>query len=184
MEGEPSRPARGADRDRDRGRPLGRRRPGAGWCAASPRHDELADALRGRPLAGHDVKSLGGGRHGLLAAAEREGVDVLIGHDTMLAAYLLDPARRSYELVELAADAGLGVAREEPARAARGGGRGGAARARRGGGGVLDPAEEARLVGELAEQQRPGSRSSGCESCSTRWSSRWSTCSPRWSEWG
>ena len=28
----------------------------------------------------------------------------------MLAAYLLEPARRSYELAELAADAGIGVA--------------------------------------------------------------------------
>ena len=38
--------------------------------------DELAVALGDRPLTGHDLKSLGGGRHGLLAAAVREGVEL------------------------------------------------------------------------------------------------------------
>ena len=114
-------------------------------------HDELAVALAGKPLAAHDVKSLGGGRHGLLAAAAREGVDLVLAHDTMLAAYLLEPQRRTYELTELAADAGIGLAAgaesepdpdgqmslgEEPEAG-------------------LDPAEEARLVAALAEVQRP-----------------------------
>ena len=58
----------------------------------------------------HDAKSLGGGRHGLLAAAAREGVELQLDHDTMLAAYLLEPQRRTYELTELAADAGIGIA--------------------------------------------------------------------------
>ena len=73
-------------------------------------HDELAVALADKPLAGHDLKSLGGGRHGLLAAAAREGVELGLEHDTMLAAYLLEPQRRTYELTELAADAGIGIA--------------------------------------------------------------------------
>jgi len=116
--------------------------------------DELAVALVSRPLVAHDVKSLGGGRHGLLAAAAREGVGPKLDHDTMLAAYLLEPQRRTYELTELAADAGIGIAA-------------GAAPAKEGeddgqlsldgeeGEAGLDPAEEARLVAALAEAQRP-----------------------------
>ncbi len=80
------------------------------WAAAgaestvtgSASHDELAVALGERPVSGHDIKSLGGGRHGLLAAAAREGVELRLDHDTLLAAYLLEPERRTYELVELA----------------------------------------------------------------------------------
>jgi len=129
------------------------------WAAAEPdrilsgesTHDELAVALAGKPLAAHDAKSLGGGRHGLLAAAAREGVELELDHDTMIAAYLLEPQGRTYELTELAADAGLGLAAgaeeepdpdgqmslgEEPEAG-------------------LDPAEEARLVAALAEVQRP-----------------------------
>ncbi len=129
------------------------------WAAAeaerilsgSASHDELAVALAGKPLAAHDLKSLGGGRHGLLAAAEIEGVELNLDHDTMVAAYLLEPQRRTYELTELAADAGIGLAAgaedepdpdgqmslgEEPEAG-------------------LDPAEEARLVAALAEVQRP-----------------------------
>ena len=119
-------------------------------------HDELAVALAGRPLAGHDVKSLGGGRHGLLAAAEREGVDVLIGHDTVLAAYLLDPARRGYELLELAADAGLGVA-QTPEAESEGGAEDGELQLSLGeeADEGIDPAEEASLVAALAEHQAP-----------------------------
>ena len=67
-------------------------------------------ALAGRPILAHDAKSLGGGRHGLLAAAAREGVELDLAHDTMIAAYLLEPQRRAYELIELAADAGIGIA--------------------------------------------------------------------------
>ncbi len=77
--------------------------------------DELAVALAGRPITGHDLKSLGGGRHGLLAAAVREGVELELEHDTMLAAYVLEPQRRTYELTELAADAGIGIAATEAA---------------------------------------------------------------------
>src|SRR5581483_11063004 len=55
---------------------------------------ELAKSLGDRSLIGHDLKSLGGGaRHGLLAAAGPAALD--LRHDTMVGAYLLDPARRS-----------------------------------------------------------------------------------------
>jgi len=108
----------------------------------------LAAKLRERPLIAHDAKSLGGhGRHSLLANAEHP---LVIEHDTMIAAYLIDPARRTYVLEELAADQGLAAARageepppedgqlrlgEEPEAAA-------------------DPAVEARLAWELAQRQR------------------------------
>jgi DNA polymerase I len=120
--------------------------------AGSSTLDELAIALAGRPLAAHDLKSLGGGRHGLLAAAAREGVELSLDHDTLLAAYLLEPQRRTYELTELAADAGIGLAEG----AAVGGGEddGQLALGEEVEAG-LDPAEEARLVAALVEAQRP-----------------------------
>ncbi|HEX4730153.1 MAG TPA: DNA polymerase I [Solirubrobacterales bacterium] len=117
-------------------------------------HDELAVALADKPIAGHDLKSLGGGRHGLLAAAAREGVELGLEHDTMLAAYLIEPQRRTYELTELAADAGIGIAA----------GAGGAKSDDEDDGQLalgeeveagLDPAEEARLVAALADDQLP-----------------------------
>jgi DNA polymerase I len=118
--------------------------------------DELAVALTDHPIAAHDLKSLGGGRHGLLAAAAREGVELALDHDTLLAAYLLEPQRRTYELPELAADAGIGLA--EGAAAGEAG-----ADAEEDGQlalgeeveAGLDPPEEARLVAALAEAQRP-----------------------------
>jgi DNA polymerase-1 len=114
-------------------------------------HDEVAVELGGRPLAGHDLKSLGGGRHGLLAAAAREGVELNLDHDTMLAAYLLEPQRRTYELTELAADAGIGIA--EGAGAEPSGEEDGQMALGEEVEAGLDPAEEARLVAALAEVQ-------------------------------
>jgi len=113
--------------------------------------DELAVALGERPLVAHDAKSLGGGRHGLLAAAAREGVEPELDHDTMLAAYLLEPQRRTYDLTELAADAGLGI-EAVPAPEPDGDGQ---LSLEGDGEAGLDPAEEARLVHALAEVQRP-----------------------------
>jgi DNA polymerase-1 len=72
--------------------------------------DELAVALGSKPFAAHDAKSSGGSKHGLFAAAAREGLELNLDHDTMVAAYLLEPQRRTYDLVELAADAGIGLA--------------------------------------------------------------------------
>ncbi len=123
--------------------------------------DELAVGLAGKPLAGHDLKSLGGGRHGLLAAAAREGVELELEHDTMVAAYLLEPQRRTYDLVELAADAGIGIAEE--AAAASGDEDGQLALGEEFEAG-LDPGEEARLVAALAAQQRPRIDELGLES--------------------
>ncbi|MDQ2939738.1 MAG: DNA polymerase I, partial [Actinomycetota bacterium] len=112
----------------------------------------LAKEISAQPLIAHDAKSLGGGRHGLLAAAAEAGVDLVLEHDTMLAAYLLDPARRNYDLVELSADAGLGVTRNEERATSDGDEQlelGEEAEA------ALEPPEEARLVAELTDLQRP-----------------------------
>ena len=111
---------------------------------------ELADlgtGFMGRPLLAHDAKSLGAdGRDGLLSTAKPGTLN--LEHDTMVAAYLLDPGRRTYALDELAADSGLSVVspgaetqaadpqlelEESPER---------------------EPASDARLTWELAERQR------------------------------
>ena len=135
---------------------------GERWAAAQAERtltgsatlDELAVALAGVPLAAHDAKSLGGGRHGLLTAAAREGVELSLDHDTLLAAYLLEPQRRTYELTELAADAGIGLAEDVAASSEADGDDGQLALGEEVEAG-LDPAEEARLVAALAETQRP-----------------------------
>jgi DNA polymerase-1 len=113
---------------------------------------KLAAEIASHPLIAHDAKSLGGGRHGLLAAAAEAEIALELEHDTMLAAYLVDPARRNYDLVELSADAGLGVTRNEERDSSNGDEQlelGEEAEA------ALEPPEEARLVAELTELQRP-----------------------------
>src|SRR6476659_4270530 len=124
---------------------------GARIVAGTATLDELAVAIAGRPFVAHDAKSLGGGRHGLLAAAAREGVELTLDHDTMLAAYLLEPQRRTYELTELAADAGIGLAEGAAAEGEDGAQLALGEEVEAG----LDPAEEARLVAALADTQRP-----------------------------
>jgi DNA polymerase-1 len=118
---------------------------------------QLAEQISDHPLTFHDAKSQGGGgRTGLLAVAPPGTLD--LAHDTMVAAYLIDPARRVYDLSELAADAGLAAA---SAAAVVGEGEGGeeapeseqlslAAESEP----TADPALEARLVFELATRQR------------------------------
>ncbi|HEU5104872.1 MAG TPA: DNA polymerase I [Solirubrobacterales bacterium] len=123
--------------------------------------DELAVALGPKPFAAHDAKSLGGGRHGLLAAAAREGVELNLDHDTMIAAYLLEPQRRTYDLVELAADAGIGIA--EGASAEKPDEDDGQLALDQELEAGLDPAEEARLVAALAAQQSPRIEELGLE---------------------
>jgi DNA polymerase-1 len=130
--------------------------------AGSAAHDELAVALGGRAFLAHDAKSLGGGRHGLLAAAAREGVELALDHDTMIAAYLLEPQRRTYELTELAADAGIGLA--EGATAAAADEEDGQLALGEEVEAGLDPPEEARLVAAVAEVQRPRIAELGLES--------------------
>jgi len=56
--------------------------------------EELVALLAARPVSAHDAKALG-------------AVPANLAHDTMLAAYLLDPARRGYPLAELCEDRGL-----------------------------------------------------------------------------
>ncbi|MGN6665068.1 MAG: DNA polymerase I [Solirubrobacterales bacterium] len=128
--------------------------------AGTSSHDELAAALDGKRFAAHDAKSLGGGRHGLLAAAAREGIEPSLDHDTMVAAYLLEPQRRTYDLVELAADAGLGLAEGAAAKAGGEGGQLALGEELEPG---LEPAEEARLVAALAAVQAPRIEELGLE---------------------
>ena len=117
----------------------------------------FAEQLRDRPITCHDAKSQGGGgRRGLLAVAPPDSLD--LAHDTMIAAYLIDPARRVYDLSELAADAGIAAA--SATATADGDG----ASATDGGSEQLalaaeaeptaDPPTEARLAFELAGRQR------------------------------
>ena len=118
-----------------------------GDAPTSPRSRDAASRA-GRCVA-HDAKSLGG--HGPRRACSRplgrQGLD--LAHDTMVAAYLIDPARRTYDLHELAADEGLSAAapREAPRT-------GQLSLAAEEGDAAGDPAVEARLVWELAERQR------------------------------
>jgi DNA polymerase-1 len=112
----------------------------------APDLEELAGQLRGRPLVVHDAKAQGGGgRKGLLAVAPPGSLD--LAHDTIVAAYLIDPARRTYDLHELAADHGLAAAPAgtEPGQLSLAAGEGEAAG---------DPAVDARLTHELAARQR------------------------------
>jgi DNA polymerase I len=113
----------------------------------------LAAELRERPLIAHDFKSAGGGgRSGLMAAAEPDGLD--LEHDTMVAAYLVDPARRVYELADLAAAEGLAAARADGEQLALESPEGEA---------PADPAAEARLAWELSRRQRERLRELGLE---------------------
>jgi DNA polymerase I len=61
----------------------------------------IALAWGERPLVAHDWKSI--------AAREEPCEAPPLEHDTMVAAYLIDPARRRYPLSELAEDEGLGA---------------------------------------------------------------------------
>jgi DNA polymerase I len=121
-----------------------------------PEFSELAEALAGRRLIGHDLKSLGGGaQHGLLAAAGGGGLD--LRHDTMVGAYLLDPARRTYDLIDIAAQRGLAAAPKETDGAEDDG------QLELGEEPPPDPAAEARLVWEIAQRQRASMKEAGLE---------------------
>ncbi|MBA2440401.1 MAG: DNA polymerase I, partial [Thermoleophilaceae bacterium] len=62
---------------------------------------ELLAGWGSRPVVAHDWKSL--------AAAEDRCETPLLEHDTEVAAYLIDPARRGYPLAELIEETGLGA---------------------------------------------------------------------------
>ena len=91
-----------------------------------------------RPVVAHDWKTI--------AMADDPCTAPPLSHDTMVAAYLIDPARRGYPLDELAAEAGLGAqVKTDGAPTAEPG-----ASAQRGDG----VAERAVLTRVLAERQR------------------------------
>jgi DNA polymerase-1 len=114
---------------------------------ACPDLSALAESLSERRLIGHDLKSLGGGaQHGLLALAGEGGLD--LRHDTMVGAYLLDPARRTYDLIDIAAQRGLAAAAKEGEGPEEDG------QLELGEEPPPDPAAEARLVWEIAQRQR------------------------------
>ncbi len=114
----------------------------------APDAEEIAAALASHELVVHDAKALGEqGPRGLLATLAAGSFR--IAHDTMVAAYLIDPARRTYELAELCADEGIATVESVDAED-----------------GQLTLAEEpaddgarlasdARLTWELAERQAP-----------------------------
>ncbi|HEY6653643.1 MAG TPA: DNA polymerase I, partial [Solirubrobacterales bacterium] len=113
-----------------------------------PDFAELVKALGKRRLIGHDLKSLGGGaRYGVIAAAGPGGLD--LRHDTMVGAYLLDPARRTYDLIDIAAQRGLAAASKDVEGAD-------GDQLELGDEPPPDPAAEARLVWEIAQLQRKG----------------------------
>ena len=68
--------------------------------------EEVASAVGERPVVAHDAKALG-------------AVPPVLAHDTEVAAYLLDPARRSYPLDELGEERGIAVDGGEHPQAAR-----------------------------------------------------------------
>jgi DNA polymerase-1 len=72
-----------------------------GDCA---RPEELVDALGARPVLAHDAKSLG-------------EVPATLAHDTEVAAYLLEPARRAYPFRELCEERGFAAQVEDEAGA-------------------------------------------------------------------
>ena len=112
-----------------------------------------------RPVVAHDWKTI--------AMADEPCEAPPLAHDTMVAAYLIDPARRGYPLDELATEAGLG-ARASPERGAT------ARRARPGarcshGCSPSASASASTRTGSPASSRRSSCRSS---TCSSRWSAR------------
>ncbi|MGI8579584.1 MAG: DNA polymerase, partial [Solirubrobacteraceae bacterium] len=71
----------------------------AGPCA---RPEALVEACGERPVVAHDAKALG-------------VVPATLAHDTLLGAYLLEPARRGFPLAELCEERGLGTTVEDVA---------------------------------------------------------------------
>ncbi|MFA4929247.1 MAG: DNA polymerase I [Patulibacter sp.] len=94
-----------------------------GGCASAA---EVLAVLEGRPLVCHDGKALADGsaaRAGGAVPVDRVTYRApRLAHDTLLAAYVLEPQRRGYPLDELADEAGIAVAEaiEDPAAAAAG----------------------------------------------------------------
>jgi DNA polymerase-1 len=92
-----------------------------GWAATDGKQflagedslDAFAHDIAGRPLIAHDIKAIAGGRKGLLTALEATEQGPTIEHDTMVAAFLIEPTRRTYALDDLAIANGLAPAGSE-----------------------------------------------------------------------
>jgi DNA polymerase-1 len=95
-------------------------------AGACPGPEAIVAALGGRPVIAHDAKSLG-------------SVPANLAHDTEVAAYLLEPARRAYPFRELTEERGFGTDLEDQVAA------------------------DAVLLGELASWQRQELRGRGLE---------------------
>jgi DNA polymerase-1 len=72
-----------------------------GTCASAA---EVVQACGERPVTAHDAKALG-------------TLPKTLAHDTLLGAYLLEPARRGYPFEELCEERGLGADAEDPTAA-------------------------------------------------------------------
>ena len=74
---------------------------------------EVVAAWGERPLTTHDWKTMTVSEQPIASWATADGDQTIpappLEHDTMVAAYLIDPARRGYPLDELATDLGLGA---------------------------------------------------------------------------
>lgn len=70
----------------------------------APSPEAVVEALGDRPVVGHDVKELG-------------RVPANLAHDTVLAAYLLEPARRGFPFRELCEERGLAADADDPVAA-------------------------------------------------------------------
>jgi DNA polymerase-1 len=89
---------------------------GSALVGAAHGLDELLEAWGERPLVAHDWKSMSRAAAPALDGSDGGGERVapaLLSHDTAVAAYLLNPARRSYPLAELAEEAGIEVESSE-----------------------------------------------------------------------
>ncbi len=73
----------------------------AGDCAGP---EAVVEACAGRPVVAHDAKALG-------------AVPETLAHDTLLGAYLLEPARRGYPFAELCEERGMATDLEDPVAA-------------------------------------------------------------------
>jgi DNA polymerase-1 len=73
-------------------------------AGACDRPEDLVEAIGTRPAIAHDAKSLG-------------EVPAVLAHDTEVAAYLLEPARRAYPFRELWEERGLATDVDDPAAA-------------------------------------------------------------------
>ena len=112
--------------------------------ASSPARASSSSALGERPVIAHDAKALG-------------VVPATLAHDTLLGAYLLDPARRAFPFAELCDERGLAADVEDPAAA-----------------------DAVLAAGARRAPARSSSPSAGRSGCWTRSSCRWSPCCARW----